>query len=338
MEQRTNSEIEVFSDSIVDGSSKQPENEVSLTNITLNDSKCIDLDLSENNKICKNPRDEVIERLMILYLRHKLTKIAVEDIAKLVNSIPGASFQIPATKYLLFNEFLGKSKLNVYKYIFCKACEEYTKHDFTQKHQLFCEQCQINLRTSNESFIYLQITPQLERIVLDYFDEIINYREKCNNSTGDTIVDVSGGKLLQSMLRNEDFYSLTFNTDGVSIHGSSRCSLWPVMLVCNFLPPQLRFKEKNIIVAGLYYGSEKPYFLKYLEPMVEEFQWLSIVGITVNSERFKFLVTHASLDLPAKSSVRLRSTTDITPVHIANIQEKKQWPVYVTHIKPQAMN
>lgn len=304
MEQE-NSQIKSFPNLISGEESKQAENELSLINITLNDdSKSTDLDLSENDSICKSPRDELIEHLMNLYSRHKLTKIAVEDIAKLMNSVPGASVQIPATIYLLFNEFLSKSKLKVYKYIFCKACEDYTKHDFTKKRELFCELCQVDLKKSDESFIYLQVAPQLERIVSDYFQEIISYREKCSNSTEEMIFDVCNGQLLDSLLRNEHFCSLTFNTDGVSIHGSSKYSLWPLMLVCNFLPPQHRFKERNIIVAGLYYGSTKPYFLKYLEPMAEEFEHLSNEGITVNSECFKFIVTHASLDLSAKSAVQ----------------------------------
>lgn len=42
-------------------------------------------------------RDAIIQGLMRLYLRHKLTKVAVEDIAKLINCVPGAKIQLPMT-------------------------------------------------------------------------------------------------------------------------------------------------------------------------------------------------------------------------------------------------
>ena len=46
-----------------------------------------------------------------------------------------------------------------------------------------------------------------------------------------------------SFLRSPDNISLTLNTDGVAVFKSSKCSLWPVWLVINELPPAERYVE-----------------------------------------------------------------------------------------------
>lgn len=99
------------------------------------------------------------------------------------------------------------------------------------------------------------------------------------------------------------------NTDGLIVQQSSHSSLYPILFTCNFLPPEIRFKEKNIIVAGLYYGMDKPDYLKYLEPIVEEFERLGEFGFVEKDTSFKFVVTHGTFDLPVKSS-KLRKALD----------------------------
>lgn len=76
-----------------------------------------------------------------------------------------------------------------------------------------------------------------------------------------------------------------------------------LLLTCNFLPPRLRFKQQNMIVAGLYYDTQKPDFSKYLIPLVEEMEKLKD-GLILNSKCFKFVISHAALDLPARSAIQ----------------------------------
>lgn len=278
--------------------------ELSVADVTLD---CIsnisELDLSEEKNINNNPRDELIKGVMRVYMRHQLTKVAVEDIAKLINRAQGANAKIPENKATIFNEFLSKSDLKVYKYTLCKKCNDYTKSDFKQKGQISCQQCHVSLKATMNFFIYLQVEPQLKRILSDYHQEIASYRNECLNRDTDKIFDVCDGDFMKGLLRKENFCSLTFNTDGAKIHESSQCSLWPLLLICNFLPPRLRFKEKNMIVAGLHYQNDHPDFCKYITPLIEEMNILRN-GLIVNSECFKFLITHAALDLPARSKVQ----------------------------------
>lgn len=277
----------------------------SLANITLNSNSISDFNESIDGSVNKNDRDELVEGVMKLYARHNLTKSAVEDIAQLINSVPGASVNIPATQYLLFRDFMSKSELKVFRHIFCKRCKEYTKFNFLKGNKLLCEGCHGNLKDSSEWFAYLNVETQLKKIIDNYFTEIIDYKKTAKNRVHtDAVFDVHDGNLLRNILKKDDFYSMTLNTDGVKIHNSISHSLWPLLIICNFLPPAHRFAEKNIIVAGLHYGSDKPDFLNFFEPLVEEFEKLSDQGIFMQSQRFKFIITHASLDLPCKAGVQ----------------------------------
>lgn len=284
--------------------SASTEEAIELSDISLNDNTC-SFNISNEIGVEKhrNDRDELVDELMSLCVRHNLTKAAVEDIAKLINKVPGATVEIPSTKYLLFKESLRKSPLKISKYVYCAKCDEFSKYEYLAK-DLICEMCQTNLKQSKTTFIYLSTASQLTKIISDNFDDIINYEKRCNEHVGNDIFDVHDGKFLKDVLQNGHFYSLTFNTDGVAVHSSSISTFWPILLTCNFLPPNIRFQEKNMIVAALYYGVEKPNFLKFLVPLCEEFQHLSNVGLAINSVRFKFIISHASLDLPAKCAIQ----------------------------------
>lgn len=77
--------------------------------------------------------------------------------------------------------------------------------------------------------------------------------------------------------------------------------MWPILLLCNFLPPRLRFKDENIIVAGLFHAESKPNIHEFFKPLAEELSDLSKNGIFVRDRIFKLFITNASFDLPAKS-------------------------------------
>lgn len=75
----------------------------------------------ENSEIhvYENSREIMIRKLFNLFIRHKLTLTALEDTAKLINSMPGATFNLPTTKYLLIKEMLNQSHLKVSQHFLC---------------------------------------------------------------------------------------------------------------------------------------------------------------------------------------------------------------------------
>lgn len=257
---------------------------------------------SESEKNIDTLSDEytkVLNNLFSLFMRHKWTLIGLEDAAKFVNSIPGSSIQLPSTKYLLLQEYWRHSSIDTYQYFYCETCKAYTKNVFSKKQKRECEKCN-NQCEKNNFFVVFGLENQIKSIISKYFDEIIDYRNFVMSQID--ITDMYNANHLKSKLNaNENIWSLCFNTDGVSIVQSSKTSLWPILFMCNFLPPRLRFKDANIIVAGLYHGLEKPNMYDFCGPMVTEFNYLSSVGIFVKDRIFKIFITAALLDLPAKS-------------------------------------
>lgn len=277
--------------------------DISVSDISLNATNRSTFDNNDSREENLNERDELIKRLMNLSTRHNFTKAAIEDVAKVLNSVPGSTIEIPTTKYFLFKEFLRKSPVNIYKYYFCSMCNDFTKYEFSYS-LLRCDSCGVDLTHSETSFIYMPTASQLKQIISKYFDEIMDYKKICNERKGDYLFDVHDGIYLKSITECENLYTLTFNTDGVVIHPSSKCTLWPMLLVCNFLPPAIRFKENNIIVAGLHYIVEKPDFMKYFVALNDEFELLSNEGMVINFSCFRFTISHAAFDLPAKSAIQ----------------------------------
>lgn len=116
------------------------------------------------------------------------------------------------------------------------------------------------------------------------------------------IQDVTDGEEYQKhrhFLSEQGNISLLMNTDGISLFRSSNISLWPIWLCINELPPHLRyntillcrcthtcmcmciyrFLKSNLLLAGLWYGEQKPTMTTFLSPFIKEINHLSDQGI-----------------------------------------------------------
>lgn len=117
------------------------------------------------------------------------------------------------------------------------------------------------------------------------------------------IVDVCSGQLLKNIVSTKmNYLSLMINTDGVSIKKSSNASFWPLQIICNFLPPHLRYRIENILCVAFYYNNTKPDMLVFFEPFCMEMQKLETQGFVLKNRCFKAIITHAIFDLPAKAA------------------------------------
>ena len=45
--------------------------------------------------------------------------------------------------------------------------------------------------------------------------------------------------------------------------------MWPILLCINELPYTQRFQSKNILLAGLWYGKEKPQMSAFMKPVTD---------------------------------------------------------------------
>ena len=70
------------------------------------------------------------------------------------------------------------------------------------------------------------------------------------------------------------------NTDGISVFKSSRTTVW--LQIAN-LPPELRFRQDNNIVAGLWVGESKPNMEIILSPILKKIDCLNSVGVSFSA-------------------------------------------------------
>lgn len=101
----------------------------------------------------------------------------------------------------------------------------------------------------------LDIASQIKRILFKFnlmsFDSVVAL-------TNNTLADIYDGELYQKFLnsgnrelvRNGKCFTFTLNTDGISLCQKSKKSIWPIILVINELPLQVRFCLENSIIAG----------------------------------------------------------------------------------------
>lgn len=150
----------------------------------------------------RSDRTKILNELMQIYIRHNLTSAALEAVAKLMNKVSGTKIKIPQSKQMLLKEFCEKNPFKVRKHTFCDDCIGYSEHPFAQKENIQCAnvQCSKKFTSLQPYFVDFDVKPQLQMIIVEYFDEIIAYRKKIINDSGkNAITDVYGGNLLKRL-------------------------------------------------------------------------------------------------------------------------------------------
>ena len=163
------------------------------------------------------------------------------------------------------------------------------------------------------NLLYYEIYP----IVTDCLEKVVGekqriYRRYCDNAD---ITDITDGSAYRSLLADDQFLSghdnmnltATFNTDGICLFKSTHVELWPLYLIINELPTQMRFARENILLLGLWQGRGKPPFQSFLSTFANEMKKMFHDGVKVNFNGedicLKLAIVCASVDLQAKAGV-----------------------------------
>jgi len=103
-------------------------------------------------------------------------------------------------------------------------------------------------------FYYLNLESQIRRI-----SKNVGFLNKpFEISSVNVLRDIADGglykKLLNSKigekLKNREEFTLTLNTDGISLSENPTLSMWPVFACLNEIAPQERFCVDNVIILG----------------------------------------------------------------------------------------
>lgn len=190
-----------------------------------------DLDISDDfvSSPINDDRTRVLRDLMLLFIRHKLTFVALEDTAKMLNQMPGAKVQIPTTKHLLIKEFVQMSSIQTRRYIYCSGCRSFTESNYKETSTVYCSDCNVKLE-KEKFFIFMSLKSQLERVVRDNFEAILEFKRNVVKDTENISDCYNSGHLKNLLLTDENIFSLTMNRDGVQLQNSNNSSLWHVYL------------------------------------------------------------------------------------------------------------
>lgn len=252
---------------------------------------------------------EAMQMILMYFMRHNLTFVALEDVIKLINNILKLE-ALPTSKYKFFKLFSGR--YNPKNVFFCKLCSNEIEIPADSDNPfVICEICQTSNKcsssTSDDYFVTLAIEDQLKEIVCNKLQHFV--RRPSNSLAATTIItDIIDGAIYKKLQTHERKITLTLNTDGVQIVKSKSKSLWPIQATVNELPPEERFLSKNILLLGLWYNEKHPEMQILLKPFVLELLKLKSSGmeVDVNQEKINFDVTLVcgSFDGPAKAAVQ----------------------------------
>lgn len=243
--------------------------------------------------------------------------MCLEDIIKLLNELLEECKKLPTGKVQIMDLFRShQNVMDVVYNVWCNKCRKYSKAG--SKICAKCAHCGNALKiTETNYFVSLPIEHQIVKSLKENWTHIQKY-EQNKNTDPSTISDVHDGTLLKKLFEkyedsDANVLSLTINVDGANKFKSNSKSVWPIQLIQNYLPPDVRFLPKNVIVAGLQYVPCKDdnvhglNFREFLLPLVSELNIFkkSHIQIEIDTDVYSFkpVITHAAVDLPAKSKL-----------------------------------
>lgn len=107
------------------------------------------------------------------FIQYNQSYKSLEAFTSIVNSTPGAKYQIPSTTFKI-KKLLVPIFVTEY-FIKCSSCKKYMA---TTKDKVQCYDCNRELKRGNsEYFIYMPVKPQLKKSITEHFEEIMSYRE-----------------------------------------------------------------------------------------------------------------------------------------------------------------
>lgn len=108
---------------------------------------------------------------------------------------------------------------------------------------------------------------------------------------------------LKSKYSETSWLTLTINTDGVNVFKSKRkASLWPLQMIINELPTNIRFKSKNTILCGIWFGAD-PNMKVFFRPFINEIQSLNENNLMYNGKTIIIRPNIATMDSLARCKV-----------------------------------
>lgn len=276
----------------------------------LNIDQSLNAPLSEGIQTTKA---ECIIMILSFVMRHKLSSAALADLLKMINEMLGREVIVSST--YLFKKIFGQHSPNLHFHFYCKYCFSLVaSFDGDRPDEIMpCPHCQrpCNIKRLDDNFfLTTSLVSQVEGLLnRPDISSQLSYKEDRQKVHENNLEDIFDGLVYQELfnpggpLHDTTNLTYTFNTDGMPIFSSSKCSLWPIYLIINELPPKTR--KENMILAGVWFGKCEPKMNLFLSKFVQEANKLAVDGVNWMDEGLatnsKLYGVCCNVDAPAKA-------------------------------------
>ncbi|XP_051176780.1 uncharacterized protein LOC127291625 isoform X1 [Leptopilina boulardi] len=255
---------------------------------------------------------EVIIMIVKYCLIYSLSLSGMTDLFKLINCIFAEPI-LPNTRYYIDKLFYPKDRVTLHAT--CNECGAYIGKFKKHYRTLKCKVCKLKINVKSyvykDFFVTMDVSMPIAKLIetnYEYYKYVINER----NNEKDVVKDIYDGKEYRNFVNSlsetdkRGYATVTFNTDGAPLFKSSTYSIWPVYLMVKELPFSVRSKE--LILAALWFGKDKPNMNVFLDPFVNSMNKLSVLGVPCNLNnsisRIKIFPLVCSVDCVARAPVQ----------------------------------
>lgn len=209
---------------------------------------------------------EYMLSVLMFYVRDKESKVGLDHLLKLTELCCPEPNRCPRSWYRL-KKLLLKGQEEPTRHAFCGSCEKKLE-DF----QANCDNC----GSSEKSYcLTMSVKAQLQAMYKrPDFCDLLNYKNTRVKINVENYEDILDGIIHQELSRpgrplaNPNNISFFWNTDGVSIYGSSNYEVWPWYYTINELKD--RYHPENVILGGISFGRKQPNPNMFMDTMIAE--------------------------------------------------------------------
>ncbi|XP_051170591.1 uncharacterized protein LOC127287612 [Leptopilina boulardi] len=263
--------------------------------------------------------NDVIEMLMGYFIQFGLVEEARIKLINIIKILAGPLFKNLEISNYMLNKVMDAPPDNVIFHYYCKECEKEVVHSSVKSgikgQKKICQQCQSKNKitlNNNKYFLTVNFEYQLQLLLKnkEIRDHLVGtvYGNNKRDETSD-IRDIQDSKLYkETKIKFPNTITYNLSTDGapVSMGKSGVRSFWPLSVIINDLPPEIRFKHILLVGMMMVTSEPPPHLMKlFIDKFKEDAFRLHTIGLLLElAKNYKIKLTFTILCIIADSVAR----------------------------------
>eukprot|EP00734_Pompholyxophrys_sp_LG126_P000208 Pompholyxophrys_sp_v1_NODE_49_length_3016_cov_4.701891.p1 type:complete len:352 gc:universal NODE_49_length_3016_cov_4.701891:2536-1481(-) len=223
--------------------------------------------LIQQLKTVPDDDEEFYLSILLFAFRFNLSNSAIRGLMLLLKyALPNRQFH--TSMYHLRKHFQTGRHYDIYYY-----CNECLKMLESEKHVCGNIRCASNTKVNVGMFSIFH----LNKILQSKFDnptfrkqrQYKNNRTKLNQNNIEDVMDGQKWGESAELYNNDQCIVIGLSLDGVPIYNSTKRTMWPIWMVYYDIPPSERYKQNNMTLLGVSFGS-RPIMNRFLSPIIRQ--------------------------------------------------------------------